>query len=65
MPIEDWVRLTTWVDSNGQYYGTYFGRKNLKYKDHPDFRPTPTFEETQNGIQNQTKISFENTQGNF
>ncbi|MDR2705261.1 MAG: hypothetical protein LBC02_05740 [Planctomycetaceae bacterium] len=50
MPIEDWVRLTTWVDSNGQYYGTYFGRKNLKYKDHPDFRPTPTFEETQNAL---------------
>ncbi|MDR2344664.1 MAG: hypothetical protein LBE18_01220 [Planctomycetaceae bacterium] len=61
MPIEDWVRLTTWVDSNGQYYGTYFGRKNLKYKNHTDFRPTPTFEETQNGIQNQTNISFENT----
>ncbi len=38
MPREDWIRLTTWIDSNGQYYGTYFGRKNLKYKDHPDFR---------------------------
>ncbi|MGL4593176.1 MAG: hypothetical protein ACRCUY_00440, partial [Thermoguttaceae bacterium] len=38
MPLEDWIRLTTWIDSNGQYYGTYFGRKNLKYKDHPDFR---------------------------
>ncbi|MDR1963802.1 MAG: hypothetical protein LBQ50_08485 [Planctomycetaceae bacterium] len=47
MPQEDWIRVTTWVDSNGQYYGTYFGRKNLKYKDHPDFRPTPSFEETQ------------------
>ncbi|MDR1493116.1 MAG: hypothetical protein LBT05_10390 [Planctomycetaceae bacterium] len=50
MPMEDWVRLTTWIDSNGQYYGTYFGRKNLKYKDQPDFRPAPTFEETQTGI---------------
>jgi len=50
MPIEDWVRLTTWVDSNGQYYGTYFGRKNLRYKDHPDFRPVPTFEETHRRI---------------
>ncbi|MDR0703385.1 MAG: hypothetical protein LBF88_00180, partial [Planctomycetaceae bacterium] len=57
MPIEDWVRLTTWIDSNGQYYGTYFGRKNLKYKNLPDFRPTPTFEETQTGIPNQTKVS--------
>ncbi|MDR0610960.1 MAG: hypothetical protein LBG58_12670 [Planctomycetaceae bacterium] len=62
MPIEDWVRLTTWVDSNGQYYGTYFGRKNLKYKNHPDFRPTPTFEETQHGTQHQMKTLFEDTQ---
>jgi hypothetical protein len=41
MPVEDWVRLTTWIDSNGQYYGTYFGRKNIKYQNLPDFRPTP------------------------
>jgi hypothetical protein len=50
MPIEDWVRLTTWVDSNGQYYGTYFGRKNIKYKNLPDFRPTPTFKEIETSI---------------
>ncbi|MDR1958555.1 MAG: hypothetical protein LBQ54_05880 [Planctomycetaceae bacterium] len=50
MPKEDWIRLTTWIDSNGQYYGTYFGHKNLKYKNEPDFRPTPTFEETQTAI---------------
>jgi hypothetical protein len=50
MPIEDWVRLTTWIDSNGQYYGTYFGRKNIKYKDLPDFRPTPTFNEIETAI---------------
>jgi len=37
------IRLTTWVDSNGQYYGTYYGRKNLQYKDHKNFRPVPTF----------------------
>ncbi len=39
---EELVRLSTWIDSNAQYYGTYFGRKNLKYKEHEDFRPTPT-----------------------
>ncbi|MDR3196890.1 MAG: hypothetical protein LBU34_03385 [Planctomycetaceae bacterium] len=50
MPVEDWVRLTTWVDSNGQYYGTYFGRKNIKYKNLPDFRPKPTFKEIQTAI---------------
>ena len=39
----EWVRLTTWVDSNGQFYGSYYGRRNLRYKDHPNFRPEPTF----------------------
>jgi hypothetical protein len=39
---EEFVRLATWVDANGPYYGTYFGRRNWAYKDHPDFRPVPT-----------------------
>ncbi|MCP4642556.1 MAG: hypothetical protein GY851_19080 [bacterium] len=39
---EEFVRLVTWVDANAPYYGSYFGRKNLKYKDHPQFRPVPT-----------------------
>ena len=38
------LRLITWVDANGPYYGSYFGRRNLIYKDHPDFRPVPTLE---------------------
>jgi len=41
----EWIKLTTWIDSSCQYYGSYFGRKNLAYKDHPDFRRTPTFAE--------------------
>jgi len=40
----EFVRLVTWVDSNAQYYGSYYGRRNIKYKGHPDFRPVPTFE---------------------
>ncbi|MCP4375901.1 MAG: hypothetical protein GY794_06980 [bacterium] len=44
LPLEDMIRLQTWVESNGQYYGSYYGRRNLKYKDHPNFRPIPTFE---------------------
>ena len=39
------VRLTTWIDSNAQYYGSYWGRKTLMHKDHPNFRPTVTFEQ--------------------
>jgi len=38
------LEITNWVDTNCQYYGMYWGRKNLKYKDHPNFRPVPTFE---------------------
>ena len=39
---EEFIKLVTWVDANAPYYGSYFGRRNLKHKDHPDFRPLPT-----------------------
>jgi len=39
---EEFIRLVTWIDANSPYYGSYFGRRNLKYRDHPDFRPLPT-----------------------
>jgi hypothetical protein len=38
---EEFVRLVTWIDTNSAYYGTYFGRRHLKYREHPDFRPVP------------------------
>jgi len=38
----EWIRLVTWVDANGPYYGAYFGRRNVAYRDRPDFRPVPT-----------------------
>jgi hypothetical protein len=38
---EEFIRLVTWVDANAPYYGSYYGRRNLKYRDHPDFRPAP------------------------
>ncbi|MCY2988268.1 MAG: hypothetical protein NTY19_10460 [Planctomycetota bacterium] len=41
---EELIRVTNWIDTNCQYYGTYWGRKNLQYRDHPHFRPVPTFE---------------------
>ena len=40
---EELLRVTNWVDTNCQYYGTYWGRKNLRYWAHPNFRPTVTF----------------------
>jgi len=41
---EELIRVTNWVDTNAQYYGMYWGRKGLQHKDHPNFRPVPTFE---------------------
>jgi hypothetical protein len=38
---EEFVRLVTWIDANAPYYGTYGGKKNLRWKDDPDFRPLP------------------------
>jgi len=38
---EEFIRLVTWIDANSPYYGSYFGRRNLKHRDHPDFRPLP------------------------
>ncbi len=45
------VRLTTWVDANAPYYGSYFGRRNLTHRDDPDFRPVPTLDSAR-GIRN-------------
>ncbi len=45
LPIEDFARLATWVDASGVYYGSYWGRRLLEYRDHPNFRPVPTFAE--------------------
>jgi hypothetical protein len=45
LPLSDFARLATWVDASGVYYGSYWGRRRLKYRDHPNFRPVPTFAE--------------------
>jgi hypothetical protein len=42
---EELLRVTNWVDTNCQFYGSYWGKRNLSYKDDPTFRPTPTFEQ--------------------
>jgi hypothetical protein len=37
----EFIKITTWIDANVPYYGTYDGKKELQYKDEPDFRPAP------------------------
>jgi hypothetical protein len=39
---EEWIRLVTWIDCGAPYYGSYYGRRNLRYQGQPDFRPVPT-----------------------
>jgi hypothetical protein len=38
---EEFIKIVTWIDANAPFYGTHKGRKNIKWKDHPDFRPLP------------------------
>ena len=42
------ARLQQWQasqeDANAPNYGSYFGRRNIAYRDRPDFRPVPTLE---------------------
>ncbi len=39
------LKIIRWVDTNYQFYGTYYGRHHSAHQSHPDFRRTPTFEE--------------------
>ena len=43
LPLEAFVKIATWVDANGQYYGSYYGRKHIEFEGHKDFRRVPSF----------------------
>jgi len=45
LPLEDFVKIATWVDANAVYYGSYWGRIRIEHQDHPNFRPVPTLED--------------------
>jgi hypothetical protein len=38
---EEFIRIVTWIDANAPFYGTHEGKKNVKWKNDPDFRPMP------------------------
>jgi len=38
---EEFIKIVTWIDANAPYYGTHRGKKNIKWKDDPEFRPLP------------------------
>ena len=50
LTLEERVKITTWVDTNAQYYGSYWGRRNLKHTGLPDFRPHLTLEQARSLI---------------
>ena len=39
------LKIIRWVDSNYQFFGSYYGRHHIAHKDHPEFRRKATFEE--------------------
>ena len=40
------LRVTNWIDTNCQYYGSYWYRRNKEvFATHPDFRRVPTYED--------------------
>ncbi len=39
------LKIIRWVDTNYQFYGTYYGRHHGAHQAHPDFRRAPTFDE--------------------
>jgi len=45
MRKEEVIPILNWLDVSCQYYGSYWGMKNLQHKESPGFRPAVTFEE--------------------
>ena len=39
------LKIIRWVDTNYQFYGSYYGRHHGAHKDHPEFRRRASFEE--------------------
>jgi len=43
---EELWKIFRWIDTNYQFYGTYYGRHAGSHSGHPNFRVMPTVEET-------------------
>lgn len=42
---DEFIRIANWLDASCQYYPSYWGQKNLQYRDSACFRPAVTFAE--------------------
>jgi len=45
LKAEELLLITNWIDTNCQYYGSYYGKRNLSYKDEEDFRTEYRYDE--------------------
>jgi hypothetical protein len=50
LTIAQRLKIIRWVDSNYQYYSSYYGRWHGDHRDHPNFRVFPMFEEANSMI---------------
>jgi len=41
------LMITNWLDINGQYHPSYWGRLHARFQEEPDYRPAFSFEEVQ------------------
>jgi len=39
--------IVNWLDINGQYHPSYWGRLHTRFQDEPDYRPAFSFDEVQ------------------
>lgn len=45
---EERIAITTWMDTNAQFYGTYFGHRNSQYKEVAGYRLAPDLNTARN-----------------
>lgn len=44
LSFEEFVRFVSWLDTGAQYHPSWHGKKNIRYKGQPDYRPEHTWE---------------------
>lgn len=44
LSFEEFVRFVSWLDTGAQYHPSWQGKKNIRYKGQPDYRPEHTWE---------------------
>jgi hypothetical protein len=42
---EELLKISTWLDANCQFYGSYWGHRNMRHKSNPNFRPNVSFKQ--------------------